>query len=187
VHDLRYGAEHANDEFRLVEPGLAGALLERAFARTDLIESVEVRPGFAETRALALARVRALPSSSLALASEPEPTPERREAVISEFVRSPEAHGLASPHRVARLIVDFTAVRDPGDLIKVSPARWEAFLFEWLPASGRAGSDVADVVRAWSAWASRQSGMPLLARDELARTVDELLMIGERAAATLRA
>jgi hypothetical protein len=175
MHDLQYGAEHANDEFRLVEPGWAGAVLERAFARTDLIASTEVGSGFAETRALALARVRALPCSALALPSEPEATQERREAVIAEFVRSPEVHGIAAPERAARLIVDFTAGRDPGDLIKVSPARWEAFLFEWLPASGLASADVAGVVRAWSAWASRQSGMPLLARDELARTVDELL------------
>ncbi len=178
VHDLRYGAEHANDEFRLVEPGWAGAVLERAFARTDLIPSTVVGSGFAETRALALARVRALPSSPFALASEQEATPERREAVIGEFSRSTEASGTGAPERVARLIVDFTAVRDPGDLIKVSPARWEAFLFDWLPASGLDAThhaDLADVVRAWSAWASRQSGLPLLARDELARTVDDLL------------
>ena len=29
MHDLRYGAEHAHDDFRLVEPGWAGAVLAR--------------------------------------------------------------------------------------------------------------------------------------------------------------
>jgi hypothetical protein len=34
---------------------------------------------------------------------------------------------------------------------------------------------VAAVVRAWSVWAARQGGTPLLTRDALARAVDELL------------
>jgi hypothetical protein len=210
VHDLRFGAEHAHDDFRLVEPGWAGAVLGRAFARTDLIPSTEVAHGFAGTRALALARVRALPTTPDSLPLSPEPTQERRDAVVAEFRQSPEAADLFTPNasgrgasvldavvqdasardasvrdafvpdasardadQVARLIVDFAVSRDPGELIRVSPARWEAFLEATSP--GDVDAVFADVVRAWSAWASRQSGMPLLARDELATALDEML------------
>jgi hypothetical protein len=187
VHDLRFGAGHAHDDFRLVEPGWAGAALGRAFARTDLIPSIEVAPGFAGARALALSRVRALPAAPDALPPSSEPTPERRDAVVAEFRQSPEAAVLAPlvVNLVAALIVDFAAGRDPGELLRVSPARWEAFLASVGSVDGSAppvdgpappvDGEFADVVRAWSAWASRQSGMPLLARDELATVLDELL------------
>jgi hypothetical protein len=58
----------------------------------------------------------------------------------------------------------------------------EAFLQDWLPAAVRSLDDappppahIAEVVRAWAAWAARQGGTPLLTRDALARAVDELL------------
>ena len=154
VHDLRFGAEHAHDDFRLVEPGWAGAVLSRAFARTDLIPSTEVADGFAGTRALALARVRTLPATPDPLPVSPEPTPERRDAVVAEFRHSPEAADLFAPDesapdasdaialdadQVTRLIVDFAVSRDPGDLIRVSPARWEAFLAADVPRGCRGG------------------------------------------------
>ena len=196
VHDLLYGASHQHDDFRLVEPGWAGAVLSQAFARTDLIPSIEVTAGFAGVRALALTRVRTLPLAPDALPLALEPTPERRDAVVAEFLQSPEATSLTSPqaHLVARTIVDFAATRDAGELSRVSPARWEAFLSSSAgststgststgstsAASTPTGSTDGDglfteVVRAWSSWASRQSGMPLLARDELATVLDEML------------
>jgi hypothetical protein len=180
VHDLVYGVGHAHDDFRLVETGWAGAMLGRAFARTDLIPSIEVASGLAGVRALALARVRALPAAPDALPPAPEPTLERRHAVVAEFHQSPEAAPLIASvvDRVAERIVDFAASRDPGELLRVSPARWEAFLSTAGSVGGsdsRVDGEFADVVRAWSAWASRQSGMPLLARDELATILDELL------------
>ncbi len=186
VHDLMYGASHRHDDFRLVEAGWAGAVLSQAFARTDLIPSIEVTAEFAGVRALALARVRTLPVAPDALPLAPEPTPQRRDAVVAEFLQSPEAASLTAPRAnlVARTIVDFAAMRDPGELSRVSPARWEAFLsspagstFAPSESTGSTGGDglFAEVVRAWSSWASRQSGMPLLARDELASVLDEML------------
>jgi len=195
--DLRYGAEHASDEFRRVDPGVAGAMLERSLAHTDLMATTTVAPGFAPLRALALARVRALPSALMPLTSEHEPSAAQCDAVVSEFLRSSEAQSLTLPlslaslagpaapptapaaRRVADLLVEFAADHDRSDLVRVSPGRVEAFLFDWLPgrpAERELGVGVvAAVVRAWSAWASRQAGMPLMTRDSLARAVDELL------------
>ncbi len=177
VHDLLYGSSHHNDDFRLVEPGWAGAVLGQAFARTDLIPSIDVSDGFAGVRALALARVRTLPATPDALPASAEPTPERRDAMVIEFLQSPEAALVTAPAAtlVARAIVDFAATRDPGELTRVSPGRWEAFMSSRRVGSMDGESAFAEVVRAWSAWASRQSGMPMLARDELATALDEML------------
>jgi hypothetical protein len=172
VQNLQYGAGHETHTIRLVEPGWASAILGRAFARTDLIPTVAVEPTFGETRAVAMARVRSLPL--LDVPAEPEPTTERRAAVVAEFLSSPYAPVGAS--EVARLIVEFAAEHDPGDLSKVSPGRWEAFLFDWLPGDLTVDPDfVAAVVRAWSLWATRTSSLHEAAREHLARLLDELL------------
>jgi hypothetical protein len=119
----------------------------------------------------------------------PDPTPGQRGAIVAEFARSPEASGLtgldpAEVTRLAGLLVEFAARIDPADLLRVSPGRIEAFLFDWLPAALRSGEAalrsgesglVAAVVRAWAAWAARQGGTPLLTRDALARAVEEIL------------
>lgn len=213
--ELRLGADHADDEFRRVEPGWAGAVLEQAMARTDLLPTIPVAPGFAQLRALTLARVRSLPVSTLELVHGPAssywPTPHaapagapgQREAIIAEFCRSQEASALSSVElltvvRLAGLLVEFASLIDPADLLRVSPGRIEAFLFDWLPAALRsepagpesltsasvaaaravdsvAPADVAAVVRVWTAWAARQGGTPLLTRDALARAVEEIL------------
>jgi hypothetical protein len=142
---------------------------------------------------LALARIRSLPVSTLELvngppvSSTPDVSSDRREAIIAEFARSPEAADLSSvdsfatTHLIGQLL-EFAARIDPGDLLRVSPGRVEAFLFDWLPAALRPAAapplpspDVAAVVRAWSAWASRQGGTPLLTRDALSRAVEEIL------------
>jgi hypothetical protein len=189
--ELRLGADHANDEFRRVEPGWAGAVLEQALAHTDLIPATAVAPGYAALRALALARVRSLPSSPISVSNGPESSPRQRDAIVAEFCHTLEVSSTppnAPPSTVARvadLLLDFATRIDPRDLLRVSPGRVEAFLHDWLPAASReprqrdlgplASEHVAEVVRAWSAWAARQGGTPLLTRDALARAVDELL------------
>lgn len=181
--ELRLGSDHAHDEFRRVEPGWAGAVLQQALARTDLVPATPVAPGFAPLRALALARVRSLPVSTVELINGPELSPGQRDAVVAEFCASPEALALSDVDyalraRLAGLLVEFAARIDPGDLLRVSPGRIEVFLFDWLPVALRPeppAAVVAAVVRAWSAWAARQGGTPLLTRDLLARAVDEIL------------
>ena len=189
IQELQYGVERATHTLRQVEPGWAGAVLGRALARTDLIPTVVVSPGFAEHRALGLARVRSLPTAPDLLPVEPEPTEARRSAVVAEFLAGLSNSDPAA-EVVARLIVDFASAHDPGDLTRVSPGRWEVFLFEWLPRTVPP-LIVADVVRAWSAWAAPHSGLSLAAREHLARVLEEMLteylMSDEPPEATLRA
>ncbi len=184
--ELRLGAEHASDEFRRVEPGWAGAVLEQALARTDLLRETPVAAGYGALRALALARVRALPSSHVALSNSPESAPRSREAIAAEFLHTVELSSalasvpLDSVVRVIEMILDFAVRIDPRDLLRISPGRVEAFLVDWVPVANRPpdavpAAHVAQVVRAWATWAARQGGTPLLTRDMLARAVEELV------------
>ena len=184
VRDLQNAAKTSGQLFtlRLVDPPWARALLARAFARTDLIDGVPVGPAFAGLRALALARVRELPDAPEALPPEPRPpTPEECRSLVEEFMTGPEGGALADPERgasVAGLIVDYASAHDAGDIARVSPAKWDIFLCEWLPRRGlsdQVRAAVPDVVRAWSTWAARRGQLPELARVELARALDETL------------
>lgn len=162
---------------RQVDQAAARALLERAFARTDLIDEVTPAPGFGPVRAFVLARLRALGDvHSLpfeAVASHAAPGP-----IVEEFLASPEAADLADTayaRSVAELIVEFGAERDPADVARVGPAKWEAFLAEWLPKRSVDRQAAAPVIRAWSTWAGRRAGLPDRARDELARLLERQL------------
>ena len=180
VRELQYGAgpHHA---VRVVDADWAGAILSRAFARTDLVDGVRVEPGFAPLRALAMARAAALPIAADALPYQPAATTAHCVAVVEEFLRSTDGQALDGdvPAEVRRLgLVEFGARHDPSDPARVSPAKWETFVYDWLPEPP--SPFAADVMRAWSAWGGRRSGLPQLARDELARSLDELLDPGQR-------
>jgi hypothetical protein len=183
VRDLQNAAQTTSPMFtlRLVEPAWARALLERAFSRTDLIRGVEVATGFADLRALAMARVRGLPDVPDVLAPEPPaPSLEARRSLVSAFLSDVEASELADPKAVeviASLIVEYASAYDPSDMIRVSPAKWDIFLTEWLPQRGRPDPAMrgllTDVVRAWSAWAARRRQLAPPLREDLVRALDE--------------
>jgi hypothetical protein len=195
VRDLRNEAKAYAPMFTLrqVEPGWARALLSRAFARTDLVSRTDLlkeitsSPGLAELRALVLARLNVLPYAAGSLAVEPAPAvPEYCAAVVAEFLGSPEAQALADQEyasAVATLVVEYSSEYDPGQLTRVSPIKWDIFLFDWpsarsiaIPSTGSAGSDTfRAVVQAWSTWGARRSRLPDRARDELAKALDEAL------------
>lgn len=168
---------------REVEPSWARGLLEPAFARTDVLPDAPVEDDFADWHALALARVRALPAPEPGMApSEPQPLKERR-ALVRQFLRSPEASDLDArdAEHLVSLIVDYGCDNDMSQPERVSPAKWELFLLGWLPRHAALGPAerraLPDVVRAWSRWAAQRSGLPLMAREELATAVERLLAV----------
>jgi hypothetical protein len=184
VRDMRNEAKNIGSLFTLrqVDPAWARALLERAFARTDLIEGVRTEPTFAELRALALARLAALADDAGSLPPEPlPPSPQQRDAVVAEFLASKPAQRLtdqAAVAAVARRIVEHACTYDPGRLLRVSPAKWETFAFDWLPRQTLEPAELAimaDVIRAWTEWAGRWMNLPDPASDELAAAVEEIV------------
>jgi hypothetical protein len=181
IRDLHNAGEASKLMFtlRLVDPAWARAYLERAFARTDLVQGLQLGTELAELRALALARLRLLPDNPAVLAPEPRnPTAEQCLGVVEDFVQDLGDVNLPSTEIIAKLIVEYSSQYDPGDLIRVSPAKWDIFLNEWLPARmppDPARTAIPDVVRAWSAWAARRQHLAGTIQDELTRSVDELL------------
>jgi hypothetical protein len=183
IRDLKHDAKRQAPlvVLRQVDPTWAQAMLTRALARTDLVPADGIGEEFADVRALALARVSALPESASGLATQPPTTVDQAGAVAADFLASPDAANLPDQplaERAVNLILGYGSECDPGQLVRVGPAMWETFLFEWLPdhaAGDLAAGALAPVVRAWSAWAGRRIGLPGVARDELAGFVDQLL------------
>lgn len=167
-----------------VDPAEARQLLEPALAATDQTRLPEIPETYIQNRALALARCRALPQSTTAGTASAEPVrvlDEEREAVVADFLASPEAATLpagAATRRCARLVVDFGADVDSGRLLRVSPGKLERFLHDWLPAAVVLDHDdhlaaMPAVVSAWARWAGGRSGLPPEAVAEVAAVADE--------------
>lgn len=184
IRDMRNETQHPGSPFTLrqVDPAWARALLERAFARTDLIDGTRTEPTFAELRALALARLTALPDDPGTLPPEPlPPSPDRQRAVVEEFLASAPGQRLtnqAAAATVAQHIVEHSRTHDPGRLLRISPAKWETFAFDWLPRQTLAPAERAilpDVVRAWTTWTIPWMNLPKPSRDELVAAVEEIL------------
>ncbi len=182
VRDLRLRATASGGMFvlRQLDPGLTRALLARAVSRTDLVELREVWPGLVDLRAFVLARAGALPEGpdllSLAL-DAPALGPAGQAAMVTEFLASPEGRALLDTEvaaSVAEQVVAYASNRDPSQVARVSPARWEDFLHAWWPTRTVPG-DWRPVVRAWSAWAARRMSLPEVARVELAGELEEML------------
>jgi hypothetical protein len=154
----------------------ARSVQARAIARSDLIPASQLQPGFAELRALALARVAVLTDGPDPL----EPVVPPPAVLIDEFLASLEAQAL--PDRslataVAWRLVEYGEAVDAGQVARVSPRRWEAFLVDWWPPRAVPG-DWAPVLRAWSSWAGRRMALPSAARTHLSVALDDLLSAG---------
>ena len=179
VRELTHEAANSGGMFtiRQVDPAWARAMQARGLARTDLIENVPLWPKFAEVRALAQARLAALAEAADILPLDPEPPgPAGRAAIVAEFLNSSSAADLDAEYAaaVAAIIVDHGCAHDPGNVIRISPAKWDSFLFDWWPARAIDGPWPA-VLAAWSDWAGEHLGLPAAARDELADALAEAL------------
>jgi hypothetical protein len=163
-----------------VEPAEARRLLEAGFDATEMTWQPEVGEDFRQYRALALARCRALPEPA-EFPAEPAEVPEAaREALVAEFLASPQARALpqgGSSAYCARLIVDHGCDYDDGKPLRVSPAKTEIFVHDWVP--GKVVLDEADrevmpaVVRAWVRWAAERNHLPAEAVAELVEAADD--------------
>jgi hypothetical protein len=166
-----------------VDPAEARQLLETALAATEQTRLPGIPETYVQNRALALARCRALPQPKAGTATA-EPVgvlDAEREAVVADFLASPEAatlHAGDATRRCARLIVDFGADADSGRPLRVSPGKLERFLHDWLPAEVALDEDddlaaMSAVVSAWARWAGGRSGLPPEAVAEVAAVADE--------------
>ena len=163
-----------------VDPAEARRLLEDGLAATDATWQPEVSQELRHYRALALARCRAMPPPDRSGQTEPEVGEAEREAIVADFLASAQAAGLPdgdAARYCARLLVDFGADYDDGRPMRVSPAKVEGFLLDWLPAKVMLGDEDRDampaVVTAWVRWAGERTGLPAAALAPLVEATSE--------------
>ncbi|WP_207946352.1 DUF6398 domain-containing protein [Actinomadura sp. 7K507] len=146
--------------FEPVDPAIARALLETAFA--DTTDSAPVSEDFASGRALALSRVRALPAGGV-LEPSPVHDDEARQRLVDAFLE--DNPGL--PPGIVRGIIDYGCDHDLGRPLRVSPAKLDHLTL--IPAL----SSIGDVLPAWTRWAAARQDLPEPARKALAEIADE--------------
>jgi Domain of unknown function (DUF1841) len=164
--------------FENLPPQRARAILEDAFAATDVTLDPPVGEDFESIRALALSRIRALPAPDDA-EEQSDYDDEARAAIAAEFLASAAARDLLDREAAevcASFIVDFGCDYDGGRPLRVSPAKTEQFLLGWLPEHVRLSPAERDavpaVITAWVRWAAAKQGLPPEAVTEVVRAAE---------------
>jgi hypothetical protein len=163
--------------FTQIDPPQARRLLAAALAATEEAADPPVSSSFPSYHAFIRARVRTLPPALAAGSAGHGPAAavasrrqqwrkDRRAMLVAEFLASDEAEDLSdreSASRCADHIVDYGCDRDFGRPLRVSPAKAETFLLDWLPRKvvlSRAEQDaMPHVLLAWMRWAGQRSGL----------------------------
>jgi hypothetical protein len=200
---LRRGRDGAG--FRDIAPAVARNLLERALAATDLAPDPPVSKSFAAYHALMRSRIRALPPADpgatrpalpcggpAARLAEHEPgsgwagvrerqrawSSDRRAMLVAEFLASDDAEGLSdrtAASRCADHIISYGCDQDFGRPLRMSPAKVETFLLDWLPRkvmlSPAEQHAMPHVLAAWARWAGVRRG---LSEDAIGQVVDSV-------------
>ena len=181
----------ASDEltwFREEDPGRLRGEVNRHLEVTDDLTDLPAEGSLSTDRALAGARLAMLPAATVPPLAEPS-APAGPD-VLRDFLASPEAarfglnevHAddeLASLHFCLSLIVDHAATLPDPDPLRWSPAVAGLFLLDWVHR--RAVLDMDDaamvprVARAWSAYATRERGLPTAAREQVDDAVEQMI------------
>lgn len=168
-------------EFTEIRPFQARALLERALRVADDSVNPPVSDGFASYHAFARARVHALPPGQ----HRPEPLhasdgwdQEARAMLAVEFLASDEAEVISDRSAAAHCadhIINYGCDHDYGRPLRVSPAKIETFLLDWVPRkvilTPQEQDAMPHVLAAWVRWASARTNLPDPGR---AQTLDAL-------------
>jgi hypothetical protein len=186
--------------FRAVSPSQARQLLEAALGVTHAVANPSVSKSFPAYHAFIRARIRALPPPGSASRSagiprggpgsrltEHEPglawtgaaarrqawTSDRKAMLIAEFLASDEAEDLSDRQAASRCadhVVSYGCEQDFGRPLRMSPAKAETFLVDWLPRKimlfPAEQHTMPHVLAAWARWAGRRRGLGRQAIDE---------------------
>jgi hypothetical protein len=173
----------ARSTFTQVEPPQARRLLAAALAATESATDPAVSASFPSYHAFIRARVRTLPpaapkgsasllpaqastSATAALTRRQVWRKDRRAMLIAEFLSSDEAEDLSDREAASKCadhIVGYGCERDFGRPLRMSPAKAEAFLLDWLPRKVMLSPTEQDamphVLLAWVRWATARAGL----------------------------
>ncbi len=184
---LAGAAEGQNEAFfRPVPASSARRLLESALLVTESLADPPVSSSFPAYHAFIRARVRTLPPTGPKVTSLGEPVAlsnrkmtwrrDRRAMLVAEFLASDDAEDLSDTEAASRCadhIVDYGCDQDFGRPLRVSPAKMETFLLDWLPRKVMLTRSeqhaMPHVLLAWARWAGAKSGLDKAA---IGRTLD---------------
>jgi hypothetical protein len=173
--------------FTQIDPPQARRALAAGLMATEEAADPPVSSSFPSYHAFIRARVRTLPPAPssgatagvTALSRRQHWRKDRRAMLVAEFLASDEAEDLSdreSASRSADHIVNYGCDRDFGRPLRVSPAKAETFLLDWLPRkvvlSAAEQDAMPHVLLAWARWAGKKSG---LAEDAVAATLDAIV------------
>jgi hypothetical protein len=165
-HCRREGRDNPLVRFEELDPRQARAMLDAALRLTDETDDPPVGENFAAYHAFVRARVRALPPGGR-LPQPPVYGSDLRAKIGVEFLASDEAEELSDRSAALRCvdrIIDYGCTHDFGRPLRVSPAKCERFLLDWLPRkvllSPTEQEAVPHVLAAWVRWAGRRTGLP---------------------------
>jgi hypothetical protein len=187
------GADGGRGRFREVGGPSARQLLESALAVTDSDPGLPAGKSFAAYHALIRSRVRALPPADPAPVPARTPyggpaarltelmpesgwdgvtarrlawSSDRRAMLVVEFLASDEAEDLSDRQAASRCadhIISYGCDQDFARPVRLSPAKVEAFLIDWLPRkvmlSPAEQHAMPHVLLAWCRWAGRRRGL----------------------------
>src|SRR5690348_7686902 len=157
-----------------VDPRLVRRLLDSALALTDGTAGPAVSESFPAYHAFIRARIRTLPPPARSTpawlpggaAKRPAWSKDRRAMVVAEFLASDEAEDLSALTAASRCtdhIVDYGCDRDFGRPLRMSPAKAETFLLDWLPRrvvlSPAEQHAMPHVLAAWVRWTGAKAGL----------------------------
>ena len=195
VHD----ADGAPGSFGPLEPARARRMLGRALRVTEDSTDVPVSESFPSYHAFIRTRIRTLPPRGGDAARPGSPaeraarrswSADRRAMLVAEFLASDEAEELSdrrSASRCADHIVAYGCDRDFGRPLRVSPAKADKFLLDWLPRkvmlSSAEQEAIPHVLASWTRWAGQRSG---LSQGAIAQTLDAVFDSTEKFAAAYR-
>ncbi len=195
---LDYCKDTSQSTFSQVDPPQARRLLAAALSVTENAMGPSVSSSFPSYHAFIRARARTLPPAMPKGAASLPPVPagaamtaftrrqawrkDRRAMLIAEFLASDEAEDLSdreAASRCADRIVEYGCDRDFGRPLRMSPAKVEAFLLDWLPRKVLLTPAEQDAmphaVLAWARWATARTSMDPEARSATIDAVFEAM------------
>jgi len=166
----------AGSTFTEIDPPQARRILAAGLSATEEAADPPVSSSFPSYHAFIRARVRTLPpalppgaasygpaQAALAGSRRQHWRKDRRAMLVAEFLASDEAEDLSdreSASKCADHIIDYGCDRDFGRPLRVSPAKAETFLLDWLPRKvmlSHAEQDaMPHVLLAWVRWAGQR-------------------------------
>jgi hypothetical protein len=154
--------------FRPLDPPDARRMLESALAATDSLADPPVSKSFPAYHAFIRARVHTLPPAPRGSTGFRRPTwrKDSRATLVAEFLASDQAEDLSDREAASRCadhIMEYGCEQDFGRPLRISPAKAETFLLDWLPRKVmlRPAEQHAmpHVLAAWIRWAGARSGL----------------------------